>query len=96
MAWFAPGPHFGYTLKRIDDHPWQTLITMKEIVRLEPGSLEFTGPAAGLHQSYWRERLPELIAPGRKPVFVLDTTPVHPHAVESAPRRPFEPWKKSE
>lgn len=92
MTWYAPGPNFGYTIKKIDDHPWQTLITMKEIIRLEPGSLEFIGPDAERHRVYWREQKPELMSEGRKPVFVLDTTPVHPHTVESAPRQPFKPW----
>jgi hypothetical protein len=90
--WFAPGPNFGYKLVRIDDHPWDTLITMKEILRLEPGSLEFTGPAAAEHLAYWQHHLPDKLGTGLKPVFVLDTTPVHPHRVESEPRRPFRPW----
>lgn len=93
MTWFAPGPNFGYTIKQIDDHPWQTLITMKEVVRLEPGSLEFIGPDVDRHVAYWREHKPELFEVGKKPVFVLDTTPVHPHQVEAEPRRPFQPWK---
>jgi hypothetical protein len=92
MAYYLPGPHFGYTLTRIDDHPWNTLLTMKEVVRLEPGSLEFIGPSALDHHKFWLQSNPELFVKGRKPVFQLDTKVVHPHKVETQPRRPFEPW----
>jgi hypothetical protein len=93
MQWFLPGPNFGYTLTRIDEHPWQTLLTMKEIVKLEPGSLVFTGAEAKAHRNHWLEHYPHYFEDGRKPVFELDTTPVHPHSVEVEPRRPFQPWK---
>jgi hypothetical protein len=93
MAYYLPGPHFGYTLRQIGNHPWNTLITMKEVLRLEPGSLEFTGPSATEHQKFWMQSNPELFTAGRQPVFVLDTKVVHPHSVEVAPRQPFQPWK---
>jgi hypothetical protein len=93
--WFVPSPHFGYTMTRIDEHPWNTLLTMKEVVQLEPGSLEFTGPHATGHCEYWESRFPELFESGKKPVMVLDTNPIHPHAVEVEPRKPFRPWKES-
>ncbi|MDE1171459.1 MAG: hypothetical protein PW734_09675 [Verrucomicrobium sp.] len=93
--WYLPGPNFGYTLIRIDAHPWKTLLTMKEVLKLDPGSLLFTGADAKTHRNYWLERHPELFEENRSPVFELDTTPVHPHSVESAPRRPFQPWKAS-
>jgi hypothetical protein len=85
--WYAPGPTFGYTLKKIDAHPWDTLLTMKEVLRLEPGSIEFTGPDAERHLEFWRQSQPEYFTAGKTPVFV------HPHKVESEPRRPFRPWK---
>ncbi|NJK93309.1 MAG: hypothetical protein HC904_16765 [Blastochloris sp.] len=91
--WFVPSPQFGYTLTRIDEHPWNTLLTMKEVLRLEPGSIEFTGPHATGHDTYWREHLPHLFTKDLKPVMVLDTSPIHPHAVETEPRRPFRHWK---
>jgi hypothetical protein len=93
MRWFLPGPNFGYTLTQIDDHPWKTLLTMKEVIKLEPGSLVFTGEEAKTHRNYWLEHAPQLFEDGKKPVFQLDTTPVHPHSVEVEPRRPFQPWK---
>ncbi len=37
MRWFLPGPNFGFTLTQIDDHPWKTLLTMKEVMKLDPG-----------------------------------------------------------
>jgi hypothetical protein len=92
MVWFQPGPDFGYTLKAVDEHPWNTLLTMKEVLQLDPGSLQFIGPQAEAHSDYWKEKLPELAAEGRRPIFVLDTQAVHPHKVESEPRRPFKPW----
>jgi len=91
--WFQPGPSFGYTLKRIGEHPWNTILTMKEVVKLDPGSLVFTGPHADGHTRYWKENTPHLFAEGREPVFELDTTPIHPHKVEVEPRKPFEPYK---
>jgi hypothetical protein len=91
--WFQPGPSFGYTLTRIGEHPWNTLITMKEVLRLDPGSLVFTGPHAEGHARYWRAELPQLFDKGRAPEFELDTSPIHPHVVESTPRKPFEPYK---
>lgn len=94
MLWILPSPHFGYVITQIDDHPWNTLITMKEILLLEPGSLHFHGPNADAHREYWRKLHPHLIEGEQKPVFQLDTTGVHPHKVESEPRRPFQPWKK--
>jgi hypothetical protein len=91
--WYAPGKNFGYTLKKIDDHPWNTLLTMREVVQLEPGSIEFTGPDAERHREFWLRENPGLFfTPGQKPVFVLDTTPVHPHSVETKPRQPYMPW----
>jgi hypothetical protein len=93
MAWFQPGPDFGYTLRAVDEHPWNTLLTMKEVLKLEPGSLRFQGPNAEGHRLFWKESLPGLVESGGKPVFVLDTTGVHPHRVESEPRKPFQPWK---
>jgi len=92
--WFVPSPHFGYTLKRIDDHPWNTLLTMKEVVQLEPGSLEFVGPHADGHTGYWKEKLPDFFELNKKPVMVLDTSPINPHAVEVEPRKPFRHWKE--
>lgn len=91
--WFLPGPTFGYRLVRIDDHPWDTLITMKEILRLQPGSLRFVGPDAKRHEEFWRKELPQLLESDARPVFELDTRPIHPHLVESAPRQPFRPYK---
>lgn len=90
--WFQPGYNFGYTLKAIDEHPWQTLITMKEILKLEPGSIEFMGQGCEAHQEFWLKELPAKISTGVKPIFMVDTTPVHPHSVESKPRKPFEPY----
>ena len=90
--WYAPGPDFGYRVVEIDGHPWNYLLTMKELVRLEPGSIEFQGPAAGEHTAYWQAENPELFHAGRAPVFKVDTAPVHPHSVESKPKRPFQPW----
>ena len=92
MQWYLPGPNFGYTLVQIDAHPWKTLLTMKEVIKLEPGSLEFTGPDAKEHRNHWMEHHPHLFEAGRKPVFILDVTLVHPHSVEAEPRRPFRPW----
>ena len=91
-GWYLPGPNFGYTLAKIDDHPWKYLLTMKEVLKLDPGSLAFTGPDAKSHRNYWREHHPELFVEGKGPVFELDTTPVHPHSVEVEPRKPFRPW----
>jgi hypothetical protein len=93
--YYLPGYHFGYTIVGIDDHPWNTLITMKEILRLEPGSLVFVGPSAEQHQLWWQQEKPELFVAGKKPVFTIDTKIIHPHQVESEPRRPFVPWKQS-
>jgi hypothetical protein len=92
--WFVPSPHFGYTLTRIDEHPWNALLTMKEVVQLEPGSLEFTGEYARGHRDYWKERFPGLFQEGQQPVMVLDTSPIHPHSVEVKPRTPFKPWEE--
>jgi hypothetical protein len=92
MLWYLPGPNFGYTLTKIDEHPWKTLLTMKEIIKLEPGSIVFTGADAKTHRNYWLEHRPEFFQADRKPVFEVDTTPVHPHSVEIAPRKPFKPW----
>ncbi len=39
------------------------------------------------------EHSPQHFEEGKQPVFQLDTTPIHPHAVEAEPRRPFRPWK---
>lgn len=95
MSWFLPNPNFGYTITAIDDHPWNTLITMREIVRLEPGSIRFTGPNAEKHREFWAASLPELfVEEGKKPVFTVDSTGIHPHRVESEPRTPFKPWKE--
>jgi|GEM_PF-963019 len=91
--WFQPGPSFGYKLTKIDGHPWNTIVTMKEVVKLDPGSLVFTGPHAAGHERYWRKECPGLFGEGKAPVFELDTTPIHPHKVESEPRKPFEPYK---
>jgi hypothetical protein len=91
--WYAPGPSFGYTLKQIDDHPWSTLLTMKEVLRLDPGSIEFVGPDATSHVDYWSKETPQHFTAGKMPIFILDTTPIHPHTVEIAPRQPFRPWK---
>ena len=91
--WYAPGPTFGYTLKKIDDHPWSTLLTMKEIIRLEPGSIEFAGPDAERHREFWAKESPAYFTVGKTPVFLLDTTPIHPHTVEIQPRQPFKPFK---
>jgi hypothetical protein len=91
--WFQPGLSFGYTLRRIGDHPWNTLLTMKEVLKLEPGYLTFTGPHAAGHERYWRQHLPHIFESGREPVFELDTSPIHPHIVETRPRKPFEPYK---
>jgi hypothetical protein len=93
MTWFNPGPSFGYVLKQIDDHPWDTIITMKEVLKLQPGSIRFVGPVAGQHRDYWKPLQPGLIETGVAPVFVLDTAPIHPRTVENKPRKPFEPWK---
>lgn len=92
MNWLQPGPNCGYTLVRIDDHPWKTLLTMKEVLQLEPGSLVFSGPSKEWHDAYWKPRHPELFENDRKPVFELDTTPIHPHVAESKPRQPFKPY----
>ena len=43
MSWLNPGPNYGYRITQIDEHPWNTLITMKEIRRLDPGSMVFVG-----------------------------------------------------
>lgn len=91
--WYRPGPNFGYTIVEIDGHPWRYLLTMKELVRLEPGAVRFTGPGAAEHEAYWKREMPELfLQPERKPLFVVDTSVVHPHRVESQPRKPFQPW----
>jgi hypothetical protein len=93
MSWMAPGYNYGYTITRIDEHPWNTLITMKEVLRLDPGSLVFTGPDSERHTAFWKDELPQFASSGVKPVFELDCTLIHPHRVESEPRQPFEPWK---
>lgn len=93
MSWFLPGPSFGYVLKQIDEHPWDTIITMKEVLKLQPGSIRFIGPVADQHRDHWKPIHPDLIETETKPVFVLDTAPIHPHTVESEPKRPFKPWK---
>ncbi len=92
-TWWQPGPEFGYTLRYIDEHPWDTLMTMKEVLHLEPGSIEFLGIEAEAHRKYWLQHHPELVETGRAPIFRLETTPVHPHKVESEPRSPFKPYK---
>lgn len=91
--WWAPGPNFGYKIKAIDDHPWDTLITMKEILKLQPGSIQFIGEDAARHTRFWSQELPHLFNdPPQSPVFVLDTQLIHPHKVESEPRKPFKPF----
>jgi hypothetical protein len=65
---------------------------MKEILRLEPGSLVFVGPDAEMHERYWRESEKGLFESGKKPVFQIDVTPIHPHVVETKPRTPFKPY----
>lgn len=89
---YRPGPNFGYRVVEIDGHPWDYLLTMKELVQLEPGSIVFTGPAAEEHESYWKEERPDLFHAGKDPVFKVDTLPVNPHSVETKPKRPFQPW----
>ncbi|MEM1058246.1 MAG: hypothetical protein AAGK14_03280 [Verrucomicrobiota bacterium] len=94
--WFAPGPSFGYTVREIDGHPWNYLLTMKELCQLEPGTIRFTGEAAASHIEYWKQHHPEFFPEVETaPVFVVDTTPVHPRTAEQEPRRPFAPWKKA-
>lgn len=92
MSWIQPGWSYGYRLTQLDDHPWNTLITMKEILKLDPGSLVFTGDESAAHENYWRRELPNLFEVGKKPIMQLDATPIHPHVVESKPRTPFKPY----
>ncbi|MES2308975.1 MAG: hypothetical protein V4507_08955 [Verrucomicrobiota bacterium] len=92
MSWLSPGPHYGYRITQIDEHPWNTLITMKEILKLDPGSLVFVGPDAELHERYWKGSAHGLFDTGKKPVFQIDVTPIHPHVVETKPRTPFKPY----
>jgi hypothetical protein len=93
-TWFTPGPSFGYIIREIDGHPWQALVTMKEILKLEPASIEFLGPNAQHHIEYWKSSIPHLLNTKTPPHFKLDTTPIHPHQVEVEPRKPFQPWKE--
>ncbi len=92
MSWLNPGPNYGYRITQIDEHPWNTLITMKEILRLEPGSMTFVGSESEIHERYWREAEPQLFELGKKPIFQIDVTPIHPHVVETKPRTPFKPY----
>ncbi len=93
--WFQPGPSFGYTIREIDGHPWNYLLSMKELRQLEPGTIRFTGPNAEEHTAYWKAQHPEFFPEKETaPLFIVDTVPVHPHQVESEPRRPFAPWKE--
>ncbi|HSI84763.1 MAG: hypothetical protein ACAI35_26150 [Candidatus Methylacidiphilales bacterium] len=95
-SFFLPGPNYGYRIVKIGDHPWNALVTMKEIMRLDPGIIRFVGPGAERHEAYWKDSMPQLfdaeVAP-KGPVFEIDVTTVHPHAVEIEPRRPFQAWK---
>lgn len=92
MSWLNPGPNYGYRLVKIDDHPWNTLITMKEILKLDPGSFEFVGDECQSHENFWRKESPHFFEKGKKPVFQIDSTPIHPHVVETRPRTPFKPY----
>ena len=92
--YFLPGYRFVYTLVEVDGHPWSTLLTMAQIEQLEPGTVRFVGEAAAEHENFWRQKNPRLFHNPEGPIFVLDTKVVHPHRVESAPRRPFLPWSK--
>lgn len=90
--YFLPSYRFVYTLIQIDDHPWHTHLTMSEIEKLDPGFVRFVGQAAEEHEKYWRAKNPALFREERGPIFVLDTKIIHPHWIESSPRRPFLPW----
>jgi hypothetical protein len=92
-SFFLPGPNYGYRIVKIDDHPWNALVTMKEILRLDPGTIRFVGPGAERHENFWKDLHPQLFGGETLPVFEIDVTTVHPHAVEIEPRRPFQAWK---